>query len=403
MGKAARWLKGLLGMKKEKEREKATGRYHVDNSNAVNSDKKRWSFGVKSGRDNSVSPRIPANIPVNDSSWLRSYLAESENEQSKHAIAVAAATAAAADAAVAAAQAAVAVVRLTSNSRGTIVGGGRERWAAVKIQTFFRGYLSRKALRALRGLVKLQALVRGYLVRKRAAATLHSMQALIRAQTAARSQRCKRSLSKEKRFHQPEFRPPKSVERFDDLRSEIHSNRLSAASIEAKAYDDSPKIVEIDTFKPRSRSRRMNIALSECGDDFHYHGMSLPFSARISVPNYQNIQDFEWCINGDECKLSTAQSTPRFACSAHPMAPPTPAKSVCGEGCFRTFSNNPNYMANTQSFKAKLRSHSAPKQRPEPGSKKRISLNEIMASRNSISGVRMQRSSCSQAQQVVHF
>lgn len=141
MGKAARWLKGLLGMKKEKEREKATGRYHVDNSNAVNSDKKRWSFGVKSGRDNSVSPRIPANIPVNDSSWLRSYLAESENEQSKHAIAVAAATAAAADAAVAAAQAAVAVVRLTSNSRGTIVGGGRERWAAVKIQTFFRGYL----------------------------------------------------------------------------------------------------------------------------------------------------------------------------------------------------------------------------------------------------------------------
>ncbi|KAL3598375.1 hypothetical protein D5086_006293 [Populus alba] len=94
---------------------------------------------------------------------------------------VAAATAAAADAAVAAAQAAVAVVRLTSHGRGTMFGGGKEKWAAVKIQTVFRGYLllqnffhgPEKALRALKGLVKLQAVVRGYLVRKRAAATLH--------------------------------------------------------------------------------------------------------------------------------------------------------------------------------------------------------------------------------------
>jgi hypothetical protein len=42
---------------------------------------------------------------------------------------------------VAAAQAAVAVVRLTSHGRGTMLGGGKEKWAAVKIQTVFRGYL----------------------------------------------------------------------------------------------------------------------------------------------------------------------------------------------------------------------------------------------------------------------
>jgi myosin heavy subunit len=70
---------------------------------------------------------------------------------------------------------------------------------------------ARKALRALKGLVKLQAVVRGYLVRKRATATLHSMQALIRAQNAIRSQRARRSFNKENRFS--EHRPRKAIVR----------------------------------------------------------------------------------------------------------------------------------------------------------------------------------------------
>ena len=129
MGKASRWLKGLLGMKKEKD--------HSDNSGSLAPDKKekkRWSF-AKPGKD------VPPSVPATDNTWLRSYISETENEQNKHAIAVAAATAAAADAAVAAAQAAVAVVRLTSQGRGALFSGSREKWAAVKIQTFFRGYL----------------------------------------------------------------------------------------------------------------------------------------------------------------------------------------------------------------------------------------------------------------------
>lgn len=171
-----------------------------------------------------------------------------------------------------------------------------------------------------------------------------------------------------------------------------------SASFESpiNGFDESPKIVEIDTFKPRSRSRRFHTALSECGEDPSYQAMSSPLPcpvpARISVPNYQNLNDFGWCFTGDEYKFSTAQSTPRFANYIQSNAPPTPAKSVCGDSYFRPYSNCPNYMANTQSFKAKLRSYSAPKQRPEPGPKKRLSLNEIMASRNSISSIRMQRS-----------
>lgn len=47
----------------------------------------------------------------------------------------------AAEAAVAAAQAAVEVVRLTSRGGRRISTGGTEKWAALKIQSVFRGYL----------------------------------------------------------------------------------------------------------------------------------------------------------------------------------------------------------------------------------------------------------------------
>ena len=57
-----------------------------------------------------------------------------------------------------------------------------------------------------------------------------------------------------------------------------------------------------------------------------------------------------------------------------------------------------------QSFKAKSRSQSAPKQRPEAGQgpRKKPSLHDMMESRSSLSGVKMQRS-CSQVQDVVTF
>ncbi|XAR58028.1 hypothetical protein NMG60_11026362 [Bertholletia excelsa] len=59
--------------------------------------------------------------------------------------------------------------------------------AAVRIQSFFRGHLARRAFRALRSLVRLQALVRGACVRRQARIALHCMHALARLQIAVRA------------------------------------------------------------------------------------------------------------------------------------------------------------------------------------------------------------------------
>ncbi|KAG7023619.1 Protein IQ-DOMAIN 14, partial [Cucurbita argyrosperma subsp. argyrosperma] len=389
MGRATRWFKNFFGIKRDKE----------------NSNQTKPTSNSAADNDLCNNPAtVPPYLSAAEAAWLKSFYSETDKEQSKHAIAVAAATAAAADAAVAAAQAAVAVVRLTSHGRGTMFGGGRERWASVKIQTCFRGYLARKALRALKGLVKLQAVVRGYFVRKQATATLLSMQALIRAQATVRSQRTRRL----------EIRARKNTERFDDTKSEhtasVHSRRLSASldNMIFTALEESPKIVEMDTSRPKSMSRRTNTSLSELGDDPFNQPLSSPLPcrtpSRLQIPDGRNLHDSDWGFVADECRLiSTAQSTPRFvSCGGSNGGPPTPAKSMCGDNFFRGYLNFPNYMANTQSFKAKLRSQSAPKQRPEPGSKKRVSLNDLMESRSSLSGVRMQ-SSCSQVQDAINF
>lgn len=65
--------------------------------------------------------------------------------------------------------------------------------AATKAQAAFRGYLARRAFRALKGIIRLQALIRGHLVRRQAVVTLCSMYGIVKFQALVRGGRVRQS------------------------------------------------------------------------------------------------------------------------------------------------------------------------------------------------------------------
>ncbi|CAN1148461.1 Protein IQ-DOMAIN 2 [Linum perenne] len=135
----------------------------------------------------------------------------SENEQRKHAYSVALATAAAAEAAVAAAQAAAEVVRLTTAV--PTCRKSKEEIASIRIQTAFRGYMARRALRALKGLVRLKTLLQGQSVKRQANSTLRAMQALARVQSQIRVRRSRMAEENQALQRQIQQKHDKELER----------------------------------------------------------------------------------------------------------------------------------------------------------------------------------------------
>ncbi|KAF8399431.1 hypothetical protein HHK36_015296 [Tetracentron sinense] len=91
----------------------------------------------------------------------------------------------------------------------------RQEQAATKAQAAFRGYLARRAFRALRGIIRLQALVRGHLVRRQAVATLRCMQGIVKLQALVRG---------------------RSV-RFSDTGLEVHKKGSLGRPLDAKHSD----------------------------------------------------------------------------------------------------------------------------------------------------------------------
>uniref|UniRef100_A0A0E0EXZ9 DUF4005 domain-containing protein n=1 Tax=Oryza meridionalis TaxID=40149 RepID=A0A0E0EXZ9_9ORYZ len=358
MGKAGRWLRSFLAGKKDGGGRRSGERQQHAGGDATPAvevaastrEKKRWSFRRSSASAAMGKPAVVTapSTPEPSVSGLASVSERARDvadleTNSKHAMAVAAvATAAEADG-------------------DDVSARAVEVAAAVMIQATYRGYLARKALCALRGLVKLQALIRGNLVRKQATATLRRMQALLVAQARLRAQRV-RMLEEE----EDDDVHAHGLGHHHHRRSSPHHPRHRRSYEMDRSGEEHAKIVEVDVGEPapprRGRSS-CSVAASESRErrmaEYGYYAQCSPapsssaFTAAAAAAA-SPPRDASYSGHFDDFspfEPATARSSP--------YVPPSPAGGGGGEFF-------PNYMANTQSSRAKARSQSAPRQRTEP-------------------------------------
>ncbi|GAA0176201.1 hypothetical protein LIER_29238 [Lithospermum erythrorhizon] len=388
MGKTGKWIKQFLIGKKDKEKNCNIGtKNEVDETLGLNGppttpitvqstppakDKKRWSFR----RSSTTTPpghQQPQQV---------------EGEHKKHALGLNVSSDAAGVVVKAAADAAMDLTPAASNRVNAI-----DQSAATKIQSFYRGYLSRKALNALRGLVKLQALVRGHLVRKQAAATLRCMQALITVQSRARAQRLHMVEESRSYNNQKQFNHRKSAHEF---------RRESYQDLE-RGTEENVKIVEMDPgdAKPNIRSRSSYSSYGN-GQMYPFEHLTSTYKTsskhdqqqQIPPPSPSAINELSPRTNSghfEDYSFNAAQSSPQY----YPKIPTNYPTSEHAESLYSEYPQMyPSYMANTQSSKAKVRSHSAPKSRPESYERQNSGRRRpSIEGRNVPRGVKMQRSS----------
>ncbi|KAL3649005.1 IQ-domain [Castilleja foliolosa] len=375
MGKTGRWIRNFLTGKKEiKDKFEKQSKYNSDQAHFENRpttpisitqpttprEKRRWSFR----RSSAAAPAGRQEVLGSTGDH------QGENDSRKHALEVTVAKSTASDAAVAAAKAMAAVIQLNAgDSKKYGRDSAAEGAAAVKIQSVFRAYLARKALNALKGLVKLQALVRGHLVRKQATATLRCMQALVTVQSRALAQRLKMAEQIKHIDQRPSYNHRKSTTDFD------------------RGVEENIKIVEMDLgdYKPVTKARNSY-------SNSTHRTPTKPENQQVS-PSPSAITDISprtFSNHFDDYSFDSPQCESGPARIPSPYPRPEYAESLCSEYPFY-----PSYMANTESSRAKARSHSAPKQRPvetlerQPSMRRRPSLE----GRNVPRAVRMQRSS----------
>ncbi|XP_060180057.1 protein IQ-DOMAIN 22-like isoform X1 [Lycium barbarum] len=352
MGKASKWFKALLGFKKN------------DSFSSSSSTKKKWS-DVKSYKDKDFQHHHHDNY--HDKLHY--------NDHRKN------------DAGVDRTNRAVHSSITTTSSVHTAVvrTWNGEEWAAIVIQSHFRAYLSRRALRALKGLVKLQALVRGHIVRKQTADMLRRMQALIRAQSRARAGRFHvfESPSLSAKSAQFLHHGPATPEKFEHIirarsmkndqmfmlkrNSSNHMGKRQEYFARNGSIDDD-KIFDIYTIKPYANAKLKNL--------FHSSELSL-------ISDQLSFSYDETCYSSTD-NSPQLHSTASSRCARSRTGPFTPTKST--SGCS---DNHPNYMSYTEAAKAKTRSMSAPKLRPQYNvlnSTKRYSRNNMQTSKGTYQG-----------------
>lgn len=174
------------------------------------------------------------------------------------------------------------------------------------------------------------------------------------------------------------------------MEESVWNNCQSSSMRYGRADDEkSDKILEVDTWKPhldpqRSSTRTFQMSKHVLASEYQNRSFT-PFDspskrsikAPIQVPNLSSMdplafRNLKYPIEKDEAVVRTAGDSPQaFSASTRPGSsarrggPFTPAKSERSWGYFSGYSSHPNYMANTESSRAKVRSQSAPRQRLE--------------------------------------
>nr|XP_043640166.1 protein IQ-DOMAIN 17-like [Erigeron canadensis] len=401
--------------------------------------KRRWLFRKSSISSVQIQTQVKDNYKtsiINDDVVVQPKHDDTNHaaQEEKHAILMAAATIKAAEAAATTAHAAAEIIRLTTRPSTISV---KHHFAAILIQTSFRGYLARRALRALKGIVMLQAVIRGQNVRKQATVTLRCMQALIRVQSRLQDQRSRlshdagsrKSMMSENNApfweskYLQDIRQRKSMSRdgscipddwsdrphnLEELDAIMQNRKISYRNpstmdekefeenaswlerwIEAKqwenqrnsraSYDsrrDSIKTVEIDCSRPSSRSgtgvyklphhgshympsspgRRSSYSPSTCHQPITPSPIKTrPLQIRSASPRC--LKEERNYLNAN---IQSLRSTPRVTGSISRY-------STCANDMAI-----PHYMAATESAKARIRSHSTPRQRPSTPERDRL-------------------------------
>lgn len=169
--------------------------------------------------------------------------------------------------------------------------------------------------------------------------------------------------------------------------------------------EENIKIVEMDLGESKGSSKSRNSYSNNPQTDrsdprFSVHRTNSKQDDHQISPSPSALTDISpraCSAHFEECSYNTAQTSPQCYSalskpdpSKSPFSFPRPdyAESLCYD-----YTLYPSYMANTESSRAKARSQSAPKQRPDLFEKQPSRRRASMEGRNIPRGVRMQRSS----------